>query len=222
MSRKEGVNQVQVEIRADKKSMAVRGYVNVVGRDSRVLHDKQGPYIEQIMPGAFAKALASGNPVELRFDHQKTLGSTENQEELELREDNIGLLAKANVSDEAVIAAADRQELRGWSFGFVKQKDHWKVDEAGTRRRFVDELELREVSILDKTPAYIATSIETREDGDVLVEFRVEEPLEEGVDYIRQTERTVETKESTLTPSDESTMFCASKTIEIFKMKRRK
>ena len=132
------------------------------------------------------------------------------------------MLAKANVTDEAVIAAADRQELRGWSFGFVKQKDHWKVDEAGTRRRFVDELELREVSILDKTPAYIATSIETREDGDVLVEFRVEEPLEEGVDYIRQTERTVETKESTLTPSDESTMFCASKTIEIFKMKRRK
>lgn len=222
MSRKEGVTQVQVEIRADKKSMAVRGYVNVVGRDSRVLHDKQGPYIEQIMPGAFARALASGNPVELRFDHQKTLGSTENQEELELREDNIGLLAKANVTDEAVIAAADRQELRGWSFGFVKQKDHWKVDENGTRRRFVDELELREVSILDKTPAYIATSIETREDGDVLVEFRVEEPLEEGVDYIRQTERTVETKESTLTPSDESIMFCASKTIEIFKMKRRK
>ena len=213
---------MQVEIRADKKSMAVRGYVNVVGRDSRVLHDKQGPYIEQITPGAFAKALASGNPVELRFDHQKTLGSTENQEELELREDNIGLLAKANVTDEAVIAAADRQELRGWSFGFVKQKDHWKVDEAGTRRRFVDELELREVSILDKTPAYIATSIETREDGDILVEFRMEEPLEDGVDYIRQTERTVETKESTLTPSDESTMFCASKTIEIFKMKRRK
>ena len=212
---------MQVEIRADKKSMAVRGYVNVVGRDSRVLHDKQGPYIEQIMPGAFAKALASGNPVELRFDHQKTLGSTENQEELELREDNIGLLAKANVTDEAVIAAADRQELRGWSFGFVKQKDHWKVDEAGTRRRFVDELELR------RFLSSIRPSVHCNQHRDAggrrrLVEFRVEEPLEEGVDYIRQTERTVETKESTLTPSDEITMFCASKTIEIFKMKRRK
>lgn len=51
---------MQVEIRADRKSMVVRGYVNVVGRDSRVLHDKQGPYIEQIMPGAFAKALSAG------------------------------------------------------------------------------------------------------------------------------------------------------------------
>lgn len=212
---------MRVEIRADKKSMAIRGYVNVVGRDSRVLRDKQGPYIEQIMPGAFAKALASGDPVELRWDHRKTLGSTANKEELELREDNIGLLATANVTDETVIAAADRQELRGWSFGFVKQKDHWKTDEDGTRRRFVDELELREVSILDKTPAYIATSIETREDGDVLVEFRMDEPLDEGVDYIRQTETTTETKTTTLTPGDETAMFCASKTIEIYKLKRR-
>lgn len=212
---------MQVEMRADRKSIAVRGYVNVVGRDSRVLHDKQGPYIEQIMPGAFAKALAAGSPVELRWDHKKTLGSTANQEELELREDNIGLLADAVVTDEEVIAAAERKELRGWSFGFVKQKDHWKADEDGTRRRFVDELELREVSILDKTPAYIATSIETREDGDVLVEFRMEDLMDEGVTYARQTERTVETKETTMSPEDESAMFCVQKTIEIFKMKRR-
>lgn len=208
---------MQIEIRADKKSMAVRGYVNVVGRDSRVLHDKTGPYVEQIMPGAFAKALAANSNVELRFNHRKVLDN----EDMELREDNIGLRAHAVVTDEEVIAAADRKELRGWSFGFVKQKDHWKVDEEDTRRRFVDELELREVSILDKTPAYIATSIETREDGDILVEFRMDEPLEDSVDYIRQTERTVETKETTMSPSDESAMFCVQKTIEIYKMKRR-
>ncbi|WP_298034372.1 HK97 family phage prohead protease [uncultured Dysosmobacter sp.] len=212
---------MRVEIRADRKSIAVSGYVNVVGRDSRVLHDKQGPYVEQIMPGAFAKALASGSPVELRWNHQKTLGSTKNKDELELREDNIGLRANAVVSDADVISAADRSELRGWSFGFVKRKDHWKTDEDGTRHRFVDEMELREVSLLDKTPAYIATSVETRDDGDILVEYRVDEPLEEGVDYIRQTERTTEDKTTTLTPEDESVMFCASKTIEIYKMKRR-
>lgn len=221
MNRKEEVSRLQVEIRADKKSMSVRGYVNVVGRDSRVMHDKTGPYIEQIMPGAFAKSLAAGGPVELRFDHQRTLGSTKNKDELELREDNIGLRASAVVTDSEVIAAANREELRGWSFGFVKKKEHWKTDEDGTRRRFVDELELREVSILDKTPAYVATSIETREDGDVLVEFRADEPLEDGVDYIRQTESVTETKTTTMTPGDESTMFCAQKTIEVYKMKRR-
>lgn len=212
---------MRVEIRADKKSIGVSGYVNVVGRDSRVLHDKQGPYIEQVMPGAFAKALAAGNPVELRWNHQKTIGSTEDKNQLELREDNIGLHADANVTDEDVISAAENQELRGWSFGFVKRKDHWKTDDDGTRHRFVDELELREVSILNKTPAYVATSIETREDGDVLVEFRMDEPMENGVDYIRQTEVTTTEVTTTMTPEDESQMFTARKTVEIYKLKRR-
>ena len=136
---------MQIEIRADKKSMAVRGYVNVVGRDSRVLHDKTGPYVEQIMPGAFAKALVANSNVELRFNHRKVLDN----EDMELREDNIGLKASVVVTDNDVIAPAERKELRGWSFGFVKQKDHWKTDEDGTRHRFVDELELREISLLD-------------------------------------------------------------------------
>lgn len=208
---------MQVEIRANKKSMTVRGYVNVVGRDSRVLHDKTGPYIEQIMPGAFKRALAADSKVELRFNHRKVLDS----EALELREDNIGLKANAVVTDGEVIDAAEHKELRGWSFGFVKVRDHWKTDENGTRHRFVDELELREVSILDKTPAYIATSIETRGENEVLVEFRADQPLEDGVDYIRQTESATETKTSTLTPGDESVLFCAQKTVEIYKMKRR-
>ena len=201
--------------------MEVRGYVNVVGRDSRVLRDKQGPYIEQITPGAFAKALASGDPVELRWDHRRTLGSTADGGALTLREDNIGLLAEAVVTDADVIAAAERKELRGWSFGFVKRRDRWKTDEDGTRRRFVDELELREVSILDVTPAYIATSIETREDGEVLVEFRAEEPMEDGVVYIRQTDTTTQSQTVTTTPESEDTMFCVQKTVEIYKMKRR-
>lgn len=157
--------------------MAVRGYVNVVGRDSRVLHDKTGPYVEQIMPGAFAKALAANSNGGLRFNHRKVLDN----EDMELREDNIGLKASVVVTDNDVIAAAERKELRGWSFGFVKQKDHWKTDEDGTRHRFVDELELREISILDKTPAYIATSIETRGEEEILVEFRADQPLEDGV-----------------------------------------
>lgn len=211
------MSRLQVEIRADKKSMTVRGYVNVVGRDSRVLHDQTGPYIEQIMPGAFKKALAADSSVELRFNHKKVLDS----QDLELREDNIGLKANTVVIDDEVIEAAEHKELRGWSFGFVKLKDHWKTDEDGTRRRFVDELELREVSILDKTPAYIATSIETRGDDEILVEFRADQPLEDGVDYIRKTESSTETETTTLTPGDESVMFCAQKTVEIFKMKRR-
>ena len=33
MERKENKNHMRIEIRADKKSMAVHGYVNVVARD---------------------------------------------------------------------------------------------------------------------------------------------------------------------------------------------
>ena len=216
---------MQVEIRADKagkKSVCVSGYVNVVERESRVLHDRSGPYIEKIAAGAFAKAIAARGPIELRFNHRTILGSTEDKS-VELREDNIGLRAVApSVTDPAVVAAAEKQELRGWSFGFVKKQDSWSTDDNGMRHRTLHDIELREVSILDKTPAYIATSIETRGEDEILVEYRADVMVgDEGVDYARQTERKVEEETHTITGSDESMMFVASKTVEIYKMKRR-
>lgn len=207
---------MRVELRADK-TVRLHGYVNVVGRDSRILRDKAGPYIEQVAPGTFAKALKEGGGVELRFNHRRTLGST--GDNLELREDNVGLLADAVISDEEVARKAENKELRGWSFGFVKKHDDWKTDENGTRRRILDELELREVSVLDKTPAYIATSIETREDEDILLEFRMDEAPEP--EYIRQTVTETQTQSKTLTPEGDTQMDLVSKTIEIYKMKRR-
>lgn len=209
---------MRVEVRADKKSIRVSGYVNVVGRDSRVLQDAAGGFIEQISPGAFERALKTGKPVELRFNHHKTLEAPD----LRLKEDQIGLRAQATVVDPEVIAAAERNELRGWSFGFVKQKDHWKTDENGTRRRFVDDLELREVSILNVTPAYIATSIEARGEDKILIEFRADEMLDGGVDYIRETETKSSTKEKTITPESESMMAMIRKTVEYYTVKRRR
>ena len=47
------------------------------------------------------------------------------------------------------------------------------------RIRTLNGIDLREVSILDVTPAYIATSIEMRDDATSLLEFRMaDEPLE--------------------------------------------
>lgn len=106
------------------------------------------------------------------------------------------------------------QKLEAAGYECVEVKQHSSVLHPPTKL-------LREVSLLDKTPANIATSVETRDDGDILVEYRVDEPLEEGIDYIRQTEQTTEAKTTTLTPEDESVMSCASKTIENYKMKRR-
>ena len=48
------------------------------------------------------------------------------------------------------------------------------ADAKGIKRRFLEDIELLEVSILDdtKNPAYIATSIETRDNKEVLREIR--------------------------------------------------
>lgn len=50
---------MRIEVRADN-TVHIEGYVNVPGRDSRPLRDKQGVYIEQVTPGTFGKALAKG------------------------------------------------------------------------------------------------------------------------------------------------------------------
>lgn len=205
---------MKIEVRSDN-TVHVEGYVNVPGRDSRPLRDGQGVYIEQVTPGTFGKALASGTPVELRFNHQRTLGSTADGA-VELREDAVGLHASAVVQDAELAEKARRKELRGWSFGFVKRADRWEGE--SPRRRYLEEIELREVSILDKTPAYIATSIETRDGDDVLVEFRAE--LEEPDYQVEETTAT-DTQCKKMDPDSESQMRQVARTIEFCKKKRR-
>lgn len=159
---------MRIEVRADD-TVHIDGYVNVTGRDSRPIRDSRGTFIEQVVPGTFKKALSSGKPVELRFDHGRVLdtGGT-----LKLYEDNVGLRASAVVNDPEVAEKARKKELRGWSFGFSKNKDRWEGEDP--RRRFLEDIELKEISILDITPAYIATSIETRGDEAELIEYRAE------------------------------------------------
>ena len=207
---------MKIEVRADS-TVHIEGYVNVPGRDSRPLRDQCGTYIEQVTPGVFGKALAKGNPVELRFNHRRTLGSTEDGT-VKLREDAVGLHATAEVQDAELAEKARKKELRGWSFGFVKEADRWEGD--SPRRRYLDGIELREVSILDKTPAYIATSIETREDGEVLVEYREDMPLE-SPDYQVEETTIVDTQRKTMDPEGESLMRRVTTTIEYMKVKRR-
>lgn len=166
---------MRIEIRND--NVLIEGYVNVTGRDSRILPSPKGQFKEQIMPKTFEKALMKGNNVDLLFNHNrdKKLGSTF-EKNLELREDSIGLRASALISDELVMQKARNGELRGWSFGFVANRDTWLDGEDGIQRRMVADLDLLEVSILDKQPAYIAQSIEARGEEALFCEQRMEEP----------------------------------------------
>ena len=160
---------MQIEIRSNDLAV-ISGYVNVVERESRVLRDAVGQFVEMVQGGVFTQSMERSKEVGLLFNHVKPLGSTKHG--LELREDAIGLYAKAEVSDPEVIAKARNGELRGWSFGFNAKSADWSKRADGMRLRTLTDIDLIEVSILDKTPAYIATSIEARDGEQHLKEYR--------------------------------------------------
>ncbi len=172
---------MRVEIRAD--SVHIEGYVNAVDRDSRPIPSPKGRFIERIRPKTFEKSLKRSPNVELRFNHRqdRVLGST-GTGELTLYEDNIGLRAKCIVTDPEVMEKARKKELRGWSFGFCVNKDKWEDAENGMQRRYLEDIDLSEVSILDRTPAYVATSIEQRGDDESVIEKRSIEDVSEVID----------------------------------------
>ena len=165
---------MRIELRSDN-NILIDGYVNAVARDSRIMPSINGDFVEQVVPGTFHKALSRARNVDLLLNHNESrkLGSII-EGNLKLFEDNIGLRAIATITDEEVIEKAIAGKLKGWSFGFYLNNDRWETDSKGIKRRFLEDIELLEVSILDdtKNPAYIATSIETRDNKEVLREIR--------------------------------------------------
>ena len=164
---------MQIEIRSSNEAV-ISGYVNAVDRDSRIMPKGKGAtavrsFVERVRAGTFDKAIKRGTPIELRFNHDKIIGDTTSN--LELYEDNIGLYARAIISDTQVIEKAQRGELRGWSFGFIAEGETWDK-EGEIDRRTLEDIDLKEVSILDKTPAYFGTSVEVREEESNVFETR--------------------------------------------------
>ena len=162
---------MKVSIRAD--SVLIEGYVNAIERNSKPLMSRIGRFIERICKGAFSNALKRNDDVHVLLNHDwdRDLGSTK-QGNLELAEDNIGLHARAVITDSDVIESARQGNLVGWSFGFDDIPDavEQRVDnETGYPLRVVRDLNLYEVSILDrsKVPAYDGTLIMARSEEDV-------------------------------------------------------
>ena len=182
---------MRIELRSD--SVLIEGYVNAVARDSRPMRDKETGkrFVEQIVPGVFKRALEQ-NEVDLLLDHDENrkLGST--QSNLELREDVIGLRARAEITDPEVIQKARDKKLRGWSFGFYERDASEEELPSGMKRRYIENMQLVEVSLIDerKMPCYVGTSIETRAEGK---EILTSEPLEVRAEYAQ-----VETPKETI------------------------
>lgn len=165
---------MQVEIRSG--SIIIEGYVNAILRESKVLPSPKGRFVEIVEERTFAKALERNDNILLLHNHKKdrVLGSTKDGN-LELREDSIGLHARCEIRDAEIIEKAKAGQLKGWSFGFSKIKDRWESHESGIDRRYLEDINLYEVSILDIPPAYNATSVELRTEDDLIVEERVHE-----------------------------------------------
>lgn len=165
--------RLRIEIRND--SVLLDGYVNAVDRDSKPIITARGKCVERIEPRAFEKALARAQNVDLLLDHDKNrkLGSTQ-EGNIELFEDNIGLRAIAIVKDPEVIQKAKDKKLKGWSFGMFANKDRLEERADNIPRRYVEDLDLFEVSIIDDrmSPCYIGTTIEQRADKEVVTEQR--------------------------------------------------
>ena len=169
-----------MQVRVKEDSVEITGYVNAIERASKPLMSRVGQFIERICKGAFKKALKRNNDVHILLNHDwsRDLGSTK-QGNLELEEDNIGLKARAIITDKDVIEKAKNGELVGWSFGF-QDREVENTIERGMPHRAVKDLDLAEVSILDKSkrPAYDGTLIMAREETEEL-HFRGEDFIDE-------------------------------------------
>lgn len=131
-------------------------------------------FIEKIKAGVFETALKRNNNVKVLLNHnpERELANTHDGTAI-LEEDNIGLRAEVTITDAEVVEKAKNHRLVGWSFGFYSNSDD--VGEVGgVATRTVNDMDLMEVSILDDTrsPAYYGTSIETRNEGEAMLELR--------------------------------------------------
>lgn len=154
-----------MEIRIKEDSVEIEGYVNAVERLSKPLLSRTGEFVERICKGAFTRALQRNDNVRLLYNHNwsRDLGGTKDGN-VELSEDNIGLRIRATVKDAETVQEARRGNLVGFSFGF-EDRDVDEHSENGMRTRDVKDMDLYEISILDrkKTPAYDGTLINVRD-----------------------------------------------------------
>nr|DAO45688.1 MAG TPA: head maturation protease [Caudoviricetes sp.] len=172
---------MKIEVR--NGAVNIEGYVNVTERLSKPIRDVRGQFLERVATGAFNSALQRNDNVELRFNHGRKLGDQKDGS-LELREDNIGLYAKATVTDTEVVKLAEERQLKGWSFGFRKLEDEWTKADNEPEIRTLKAIDVSEVSILSVNPAYIATSITVRaDDGEELTECRANDSATGVVQY---------------------------------------
>lgn len=153
-----------MKIREENGTRKLEGYFAVFDQPYEVVPG----WIETVAPGAFSRALTSGEDVKVLWNHDSNivLGSTENKTAY-LREDERGLFGNSVINEQDQdakngYARVDRGDVRGCSFGFdiARMEETW--DDDGTyRTRILEAYPLYEVSPCT-FPAYTQTSVTAR------------------------------------------------------------
>lgn len=171
---------MKIEIR--ENGLNLEGYINVSERPSKPLRDSEGQFIEVVREGVMGRAIQRRN-IKLLFNHDwnRELGDTNSN--LQLQEDSIGLRFRAFITDSEVIEKAKKGLLKGCSFGFRALKQS-KENINGICKRYLEDIELFEVSLLDREPAYSGCLAEIRslenEDLEVReIPLKIQETTEE-------------------------------------------
>lgn len=150
---------IAAELRADIAGRKLEGLAAVFNVDARIANQ----FDERVLPGAFAKSLASGRDVLALADHDPTrLLARTKSGTLRLSETPQGLAFSLDVPDTQdgrdLLALAQRNDLGGASFAFTVQSEAWPAHD----KRELRAVELYEVSIVRAWPAYPSTFVQAR------------------------------------------------------------
>jgi HK97 family phage prohead protease len=150
-----------VELRASAGD-GIEGYAAIFNSPSEDL----GGFKETIRPGAFARAIRTGQDVRALFNHcpNLMLGRTRSGT-LSLFEDGIGLRFDCKLPNTSAAqdlrALIARRDVTQCCFSFACQKDEWARTPQGDRLRILVDVDLFDVSPVT-FPAYLGTSVDAR------------------------------------------------------------
>lgn len=148
------------------QTVTIEGYAAVFNKRARI-----GNYFEeQIMPGAFSKALSENADVRALFNHNwdAVLGRTKSGT-LRLSEDEKGLKFELDLPDTTaardLVASMERGDVDQCSFLFDATSETWDYNSEPAIRS-VNEVELYEISIVT-LPAYSDTEAAIKRSKDI-------------------------------------------------------
>ena len=149
-----------IEIREfEDNSLKIIARVNDYGL-SKELRDRNGRKFREIVPrDTWQRAINSD--IKFYYNH-KNYFELADEVELRAEEDGVYLYATLKDSEKGLYQAIKDGLITGMSFGFKAIRDSFK-NVGNYLQRTIEEMELFEVSILDKEPAYNNTLVEARE-----------------------------------------------------------